>query len=334
MSQGVAQDKSLEGRFISTQNGNGNGDNSLPEAKLWIPKNENIIPLLEGILGADALRQLKESQHGEKELRWSLPYRNGEVEIQTARAEGIASEIINLANPAYVGISGSDFVLVNVLSGRYGHFYMIRKEGEPPISEAWKVDRSGRKYLDLGEIIEAEKGLTEGSILLFHSDDKNISVRMRVLPSYETPPFLCLLGPNDNPHVDPEQQYKDMVNRKIAEEKPLRVVFEERYNPLATNLIITESVHRGFDFTLKEVPGSTEGYVRKGGEADRDDLCDIAVEVGRTFQTAGDNGLAVYRTIMQTYPVEVVCYRNGDAASCTSLEEITGVLKLAQSPGL
>ena len=158
------------------------------------------------------------------------------------------------------------------------------------------------------------EGLKLGEEIGFLSQEKQVA--MEILRSYEDQqPFLTILGPNDT-------TYEKVIAARKAQGKPVKAVWEERFDVLARSFLDAEGVRLGFRYSPRAVPRSSEGYVRRGGEEEREDLADITVEVGRTYKTARANGLEKYKLIMQTYPVEVRCSVLGEEGRCHSLARI------------
>lgn len=298
------------------------------KAKIFLPKNDNLVPILSMNIGPylfDRFTCMRDS----KILREKLGYSNKEgkisrvIEVHLARAEDIAGTIIDEAQPNSIGVSGSDLALARILDKeRKNHFYRMRN-GNNRTRGIWKrAYKTGELYTDTINLIGED--LQAGSTWIFESKDK--VVRMRVLGNYEEPPYLCILGPDDKKEDDKkkilEEPYEELIKRRRAEGKPIKVVCEGRYFPLAKNHMEVERARLEFEYELRSLTGSTEGFVRKGGEEERPDVADITIEIGRTFGTAKANRLMVYRIITKTCPVEIVCYPPGGEGEVVSLEKL------------
>ena len=130
---------------------NGNGRNIV--AKLWLPKNDNIKPVLEQNIGPH-LYQLYVDMNGRKCYRESVPYEDGWLEVHIKSAEGIASDVMGIVDtetgamsppdPTVVGITGSDFVFVNILDREKHHFHTMRRKAflAKTTKDIWKMDGS------------------------------------------------------------------------------------------------------------------------------------------------------------------------------------------------
>jgi hypothetical protein len=147
--------------------------------------------------------------------------------------------------------------------------------------------------------------LQGGYPIRFESEDK--VVEMRILPHmYDKPPTLCILGPDNSDLLSLIEQ----VNR---EGRALRAINEIRSQNLVWFALERLRMRYAFDYEQMPVTRSTEGLVKRPEEPLTLNKGDLAVDIGQTFSTARNNGLKVYGDpLMQTYPVEFVCYKKDE----------------------
>jgi len=273
-------------------------------ARLYFPKNENLAPILENNLGV--LWPVAEDMLYRKDYRESFPFRNGQpgyLELWATRGEDSTSKILSRPNPRQVAITGSDFVLEQLLEypKKFSKFSRgIRQTG--PSMDIWKTFEK-EVYTNPSELIG--KDLKPDYMFRFEGGDRIAEMRILEYPKGIKTPFLCILGPNDT-------TFDELIKRRNDKGKKVKAVSEERFKILARRILDYEGIKRGFDYTLETVPSASEGDVRSSIYEDRSDLADIAVEIGQTFSTARANGLEKYAEIMPTYPVELVYFRSND----------------------
>lgn len=270
--------------------------------KLMVPKNDNLLPVIRGIFGETLFREITALTKS-KALRKIIPIQDGNLEMQIARGEDVACNVLSFPDVNRVGVTGSDFVLAEIVSGRHGHFHhAIIDEKEVPL---WKYSTlKGRNYVDLQEIGRRLKNM-KGSDVWFMSEPSH--VRMRVVDDYGgQPPYLCVLGTS-------ETDYDSLVKERVERGTPLTVACEGRFRDLAQSFLDAQQIQLGVDYDLRTVTGSTEGFIAAAKrDRGRKDLYDLGFEIGRTFETAKANGLVPYVRIMPTSVVTVSCCESGD----------------------
>ena len=258
------------------------------EKYLLIPTNDNLRRVLPDILkdmslDGNGMWPVVKNMFSKKQYR----RRAGNTMLWIKSAEQIPKEIIGYADENYMGITGSDLLITEIY--------------RRPSFELW----DGNMYKNPREILP-QGPLPVGYEFYFESDDK--IVKAKVL-KHEPGPRMVILGPDD-------QTYEEVIEKRNKGDKPLTVVVEKRFEPIAKALFENEKQEKGFEYKLIAVDRTSEGYVRHGGEPEIDNIYDVCVEIGETFRTARANKLDIYllnpkeEEIMFTAPVQIRCYRS------------------------
>jgi len=275
----------------------------------YFPKNENLAPILKRNLGP--MWPIAEDMLATKDYSRDVPIDGEVVEFIASRGEDIARGVIERANPRELAISGSDFVLENILDSQVEFpFYRFTAAGSP--TEIWAHEKGViTPALDLGNVLGRD--LPAGHSVRFDSEKK--TVYMSILEhDYDVTPRLCLLGPTDS-------DYQTLIRQ--AEGRPLRFVFETRLQRIVESFLGRQKSKHGFSYEEMPVTGTTEGLVKRAEEPTTPNKADLAVDIGQTFSTARANGLKPYLEIMQTYPVVFVCYKQDSKEAPFNLADLT-----------
>jgi len=299
----------------------------------YFPKNANLILILE--------RNLNGLWPTVKDMLQTKDYARGfsvgdeTIEFIAQRGEDIAKGVIERANPRELAICGSDFVLENILdpdmpslsdpTNKKAPFYRFRKSTRG-YTEIWAHEKGTiTPAVDLGDIVGRD--IPAGYPVKFESEDR--MVEMRVLQyNYDVPPRLCLLGPENS-------DYQSLIKMAKALGIPLRFIFEIRLRRTDRFFLDGQKSKCGFNYEEMPVTGTTEGlvYLEKGPLPPN--KAHMALDIGQTFSTARQNEIKPYVEIMQTYPVEVVCYRKDSQEKPINLAELKRKFKTeADSPSV
>jgi len=291
-----------------------NGKNRI---ELYVPKNDNIAPLLRDILGStimDIIGRMREIKRYKEMIDVG---ENTIVGLVIGGGEDFPGKIMKNTEIQRIGITGSDFVLSEVLASPK-QFYRFRRGNGPYFN--LRVEEAGHLYVrDLGKIVESD--LEPGETIKFSGED--LETRMTILKqTIDVPPYLCLLGAND-------MTYEKVIEKRKGRDIP--VACEARFKTLAKAFLDREERERGITFDFHEYTRTTEAYMRHGEEPHDGEGEDIGIEIGQTFKTARQNLLEVYQKIMRTYPVQVTCYKLEDRSERLSVSEIRKMVERAQA---
>jgi len=263
--------------------------------KMYIPTNENMRKnLIENVrsIHGKYVSDVVKAHFGTKV--YVAPINGTGILLHECAAEDIPELIID--NPYEVGITGSDFLLEELYKRPDWGFIRAGNFIDPRYVYPEKVEKFRPYAFNRdGKLVPEEevKGVYFG--------DKKIILKFL---NQSTNPKLCILGAKDRTLEDIERQ-------REKEGVPVLAVTEKRYKNIA-NATLT---NQGINYTLATKTRKVESFINRPLDKPlpdrkyRDGKFDIGVEVGETFRTAGDNNLKLYREIMKTCPIYMVCLR-------------------------